>query len=143
MNKDSIIVLQKCISGCKMAVKSMDQLVEYTEDKNLRHTIMLYKKKHDDIKEQCTDLLPEAYEKTEEPGVISSTVSWFTIEMKMIVKNDNHNITKILMNGCNTGIQSLSQDLNNHPDASEQASRMVRHLIQLEEKFIDDLKSFI
>ena len=143
MNKDSITVLQKCISGCKMAVKSMDQLVEYTEDKNLRHVIMLYKKKHDEIKEQCADLLPGDLNKTSEPGIISSTVSRFTIDMKMIVKNDNHCITKILMNGCNMGIQSLSEELNNHPDASEQVSRMVRQLIQLEEKLIDDLKPYI
>lgn len=143
MNKDSLILLQKCISGCKMAVKSMDQLVEYTEDKNLRHVIMDYKRKHDEILQKCAELLPDPYDKTDEPGIVSSTVSWFTIEMKMKMNCDNHNITKILMNGCNMGIQTLSEELNNHPDASEAASRMVRNVIHLEEEFMDKLKSYI
>ena len=35
-NHDSVLLLQDCIAGCKMALESMDDIREHTDDKQLR-----------------------------------------------------------------------------------------------------------
>ena len=38
-NHDSVLLLQDCIAGCKMALESMDDIREHTDDKQLRELI--------------------------------------------------------------------------------------------------------
>ena len=41
-NHDSVLLLQDCIAGCKMALESMDDIREHTDDKQLRELIDKY-----------------------------------------------------------------------------------------------------
>ena len=38
-NHDSVLLLQDCIAGCKMALESMDDIREHTDDKQLREPV--------------------------------------------------------------------------------------------------------
>ena len=40
-NHDSVLLLQDCIAGCKMALESMDDIREHTDDKQLREAAEL------------------------------------------------------------------------------------------------------
>ena len=37
-NHDSVLLLQDCIAGCKMALESMDDIREHTDDKPVSYT---------------------------------------------------------------------------------------------------------
>ena len=45
-NHDSVLLLQDCIAGCKMALESMDDIREHTDDKQLRELIDKYYDEH-------------------------------------------------------------------------------------------------
>ena len=45
-NHDSVLLLQDCIAGCKMALESMDNIREHTDDKQLRELIDKYYDEH-------------------------------------------------------------------------------------------------
>ena len=45
-NHDSVLLLQDCIAGCKMALESMDDIREHTGDKQLRELIDKYYDEH-------------------------------------------------------------------------------------------------
>ena len=47
-NHDSVLLLQDCIAGCKMALESMDDIREHTDDKQLRELIDKYYDEHTD-----------------------------------------------------------------------------------------------
>ena len=47
-----------------------------------------------------------------------------------------------MMDGCNMGIQKLSEYYNNYGMADKKAKELVKHLIDLEESFMKDMKAF-
>lgn len=143
MNEHSIKLLETCSSGSKMALNSLNQLKEYVIDDDLMSVLDTYKRKHEELEDRTMRLLMECGRCEKEPPVMASTFSHMTAEMKLMFKDDNHQIAKLLMDGCNMGIQSISTCRNDYPDASQQIIDIAEDLIKMEEDFMRDLKTFI
>ena len=143
MEKQTICLLDECNSGCKMAIQSMEQIKEYITDKKLLQIIDSYTQKHRELEKE-TSLQLEEYGKMEkEPGVMATAMSWITTEVKMHMNNDNSQIAKLMMNGCNMGIQSISQCINKNQTASEKSIQLAKRLVKTEEDFMGEMKSFL
>ncbi|MFI3172362.1 MAG: hypothetical protein R3Y58_08370 [Eubacteriales bacterium] len=143
MNEHTIKLLEECCSGSKMALSSLNQVRDYVLDDKLLSVMDTYKRKHERLEAHCTELLAECGKCQKEPGVMASTFSYITAEMKLMLRDDNHEIAKLMMDGCNMGIQSISKCHNDYPDASKDASDIAEDLIKIEEDFMKDLKQFI
>lgn len=143
MNQHSMKLLQECNSGCKMALESLNQVREYVVDQKLLSVIDTYLHKHETLEERTALLLIECGKCEKEPSRIASAFSYMTAEMKLMINDDNHQIAKLLMNGCNMGIQSISTCRNDYPDASNETTNLAEDLIKIEEDFMKDLKQFI
>ena len=74
---------------------------------------------------------------------MAAAFSWFTTEVKMLIKDDSTQIAKIMMNGCNMGIQSISEDLNKYTEASEESKALAKKLVKEEERFMKELKEYL
>ncbi len=74
---------------------------------------------------------------------MASAFSWLSTEMKMMFKDDNNQIAKIMMNGCNMGIQSISEDINKYSNASSESVSLAKKLVKAEENFMRDLERFL
>lgn len=143
MNEDTVKLLKECTSGCKMALESMKQVKGVTEDEKLLDILAGYKEKHDKLKEKAGDLLAEAGEKEKEPGAMATACSWFTTEMKLMMEHDSHQIAKLMMDGCNMGIQSISEHQNQFKEASKEAKDIAQSLVKIEEDFMEEMKQFL
>ena len=143
MNEDTIKLLEECNAGCKMAIGSMNQVQEYVQDDELRQAIDKYKARHEKLEEESAGILEESGKQEKEPGVVASTFSWFTTEMKLMIDADNHQIAKLMMDGCNMGIQSISEFQNQYSEASKEAKEIAKKLIQMEEEFRKEVEKFL
>lgn len=143
MNEATKKLLQECTSGCKMAIESMEQIEEYICDKKLLEIVQKYNQKHADLEEESAKLLEEAGKEEKEPGAMASAFSWLTTEVKLMIKDDAHQIAKLLMNGCNMGIQSISEQVNKYTLAEEKAKSIAKKLIKLEEDFMKEMRVFL
>lgn len=143
MNQHSVILLQECSSGCKMALDSLKQVREYVVDNKLLSVLDTYKRKHETLEEDTAKMLMECGKCEKEPGKMAVAFSYMTAEVKLMMNNDNHQIAKLLMNGCNMGIQSISTYRNDYPDAEQAVTDIAEDLIKIEEDFMKDLKQFI
>ena len=136
-------LLEECNSGCKMAVNSMDQVSEYIEDEKLSQVVGVYRDKHKKIEDKSSELLQRYGETGKEPGAAASVFSWFTTEIKLMLKDDRNQIAKLLMDGCNMGIQSISEAVNDNPEASRESKAAAKRLVKELENFMKDLKPFL
>lgn len=143
MNEDSIKLLEECNTGCKMALKSLSQVGSYVMDTELLMLIEKYARKHDVIEVHSSELLIEAGKCDKEPGAMATAFSWITAEVKLLIKDDNHQITSILMNGCNMGIQSISECQHKYPGAEKKIMKLAYELVKCEEDFMKELKAFV
>ena len=142
MNEDTRQLLKECTAGCKMAVESIQQVAEYVQEEKLLAQMEEYKKKHKQVKEEAENMLEQAGCEEKEPGMMASAFSWFSTEMHLALKRDSQQIAKIMMDGCNMGIQKLSEYYNAYEMAEPKARTLVKHLIEIEEAFMKEMKSF-
>lgn len=143
MKEDTVKLLKECSSGCKMAVNSIDQVQAYVEDENLQEILDCYKLKHEKIMEKTGRLLSEAGEGPEKPGMMASAFSWLSTEIKMLVKGSTSKVAKIMMDGCNMGIQSIAKYKNQYKEADKEAVKTAQDLIDMEEEFSKKMERFI
>jgi hypothetical protein len=143
MNHDTISLLKECNAGSKMATNSMEQIHEYLVDDKLRRAIDRYNEKHIMLGEKITQLLREYGEDEKDPDKMAKVFSWLTTEVKMMFKDDAHQVAKIMMDGCNMGIQSLSEYMNKYVAADEKSMELAKELVKIEEDFMKDLKEFL
>lgn len=143
MNEHTIKLLKECNSGCKMALDSIKQVCEYVDDDDLRSVMDTYTVKHEDLETRSGELLTSHGKCEKEPGIMASTFSWITAEMKLMIKDGNHQIAKLMMDGCNMGIQSVSRYCNEYSNADKEAQDLAQDLVKIEEDFMRDLKQFL
>ena len=151
-NHDSVLLLQDCIAGCKMALESMDDIREHTDDKQLRELIDKYYDEHTRLSVDCRDMLDKAGADIKEPGVFAKMAVKerripFEIKlqtaMKMAVNDDQSQAAKLLTEGCNMGIETISGSLNEYRDADSKSVAIAERLRTLEEKMVGDLQPLL
>ena len=143
MEEQTLHILNECSSGCKMAIHSMQQILEYVENEKLEQVIMAAERKHKEIAARTAKALTSYGEKGKKPGAAAETFAWLTTEMKMLIRDDSSQIAKIMTNGCNMGIQSIMEVLNENPEADRESKNIAGDLVKAEEQFADELKAFL
>ncbi|RGO26845.1 hypothetical protein DXB23_05055 [Dorea sp. OM02-2LB] len=143
MSEDTIKLLKECDAGCKMATDSIAQVEKYAEKEALKKLLDQYQKKHEKLKEEITEQLQKFQKEEQEPDKLASAFAWITTEMKLLMKDNSHQIAKIMMDGCNMGIQSVSEYLNQYPQASQESKSLAKKLVETEEMFMKELKKFL
>ena len=136
-------VLGQISVGCQMAVRSMNQIMEHLEDAGLLKLVNRYRMRHEELESDANDLLRKAGEAPPEPPMAGSAFSWISTEVKLSWKEDSSQAAKLLMDGCNMGIQSISEYVNSNPDASQTSKELASQLIAMEEELMQELKEYL
>lgn len=143
MNTDTARLLEECDSGCRMAADSIGQVEPYAQKASMKSILGSYRQKHEELEKKCEWLLEVNGEPTKEPGAMASTFSWMTTEAKLAMRKDDHQIAKLMMDGCNMGIQKISEYQNDYTDASPEAVSVAKQLVKMEEDFMQDMKAYM
>lgn len=143
MNDHTSELLRECNLGCKMAVNSMDQIRKYITDSRLEELIDTYRGKFEKTEDESSKMLEECGIHEKEPTPMAEAFSWISTEMKMMLDQDNQKVAKIMMDGCNMGIQSVGEYINKYSQASKESAALAKKLLKDEEEFMKKLEEFL
>ena len=143
MHHDTIALLQECSSGCKMAIESMERIRTQVTDGQLAQLINKYYDPHIKLETECRELLMTAGEPDKEPNIMARTSAMMQSAIKMARNDDTSQAAKILTEGCNMGIQSLSSYMNEYKAADEKSRKIADRLRELETNMIGDLQPLL
>lgn len=143
MEDHTIRLLQECSQGCKMGIKSLEQIGEYIADDKFRRIVDHYKTEHRKIDAAVDRLLIQHGQDSKPPEKMATAMSWLTTEMKMMMKDDDKQAAKILMDGCNMGVQSICGFINQYSGASKSSQELAKDLVKMEESFRDEMKAYV
>ena len=143
MDEQTRKLLEECSIGCKMAVNSLDQITGYIKDSNLKKLVENYISRHKDLEAEAVKALQNSGNDAKDPGALSSVFAWFTTEMKLTFNDDNTRIAKLLMDGCNMGIQTLGERMNTLNQADSSALALARKIIKSEQELMKELQAFL
>ncbi len=143
MDEQTRKLLEECSIGCKMAVNSLDQITGYIKDSNLKKLVESYISHHKNLEAEAVKALQDSGNDAKDPGALSSVFAWFTTEMKLTFNDDNTRIAKLLMDGCNMGIQTLGERMNTLNQADSSALALARKIIKAEQDLMKELQAYL
>ena len=143
MEDHTIRLLQECSKGCKMGIKSIEQVNEYVSDSKLRRIIDKYKDEHRRIESEADHRLMWHGQDSKPPENMATAMSWISTEVKMMMRDDDKQAAKIMMDGCNMGIQSICGFINQYSGASKSSIALAKDLVKIEEEFRDEMKVYV
>lgn len=143
MNDHTINLLKECDSGTKTAVNSIKEVLDNTASGGLLELLTENLREHEAIGDEIHRMLSAEGETGKEPNLMARAMSWLKINIKMLEKPEDKNIAHLMFDGCSMGVKQLSEYLNKYEQADDEAKRLAKRLINLEEKLAKDLKEYL
>lgn len=140
---DTIRLLRECDAGIKMGVSAISDVVDRVADKRFRHLLTDCKAEHDKLKTEIQTLLDKYGDDGKDPNPIAKGMSHMKTGMKLGMDDSDETIADLMTDGCNMGVKSLSQYLNQYKAADEISKDITRRLIALEERLAVDIRGFL
>ncbi|MBR2590689.1 MAG: hypothetical protein IKE65_07180 [Clostridia bacterium] len=143
MREDTINLLKECNSGAKMGVESIDEILDKTETEDLKKILAISKVEHNEIIKRTGEILAKNCIETARPDAIATFMSKMKTEIKLMSGNADQKIAELMTDGCDMGIKSLTQYLNEYAAAEEPAKDLTGKLIKIEEHTREKLKAYL
>ena len=142
-NKDTIHLLKECDAGSKMAVTSLDEVMESVQDEKLKELLKKSKDHHEKLGNEIHSMLIQYHSEEKDPNPMAKSMSWLKTNMKMSMDKSDATVADLLTDGCNMGIKSLYKYMNQYPSAEEKVKNLCNNLIDIERELRKDLRGYL
>ncbi len=143
VEQDTIKLLRECDAGIKMGTTSIEDVMDYTGDKDFKRCLNDCKDKHAELRENIDKLLDEFHDDGKDPNPMAKGMSWMKTNVMLAVNESDATIADLITDGCNMGVKSLSKYLNQYKAADERSKDITKQLIGIEEQLAKDIRCFL
>lgn len=143
IEQDTIRLLRECDAGVKMGVDSIDDVLDYVSSEDLKKSLIHCKDEHIKLKDEIQELLEKYHDDGKEPNPMAKSMSWLKTNVKLVMHESDQTIADLMTDGCNMGVKSLNQYLNQYKAADEKSKDIAKKLIHLEEKLTEDIRGYL
>ena len=140
---DTIRLLRECDAGVSMGVESIDEVLPYVQNTELKDALSQCKDKHEELTAKLQNLVGRYHDDGKEPTLIAKGMSWMKTKVKLTFDTSDATIAELMTDGCNMGVKTLNQYLNQYKAADEQSKDIAKKLIKLEEDLEKDMQKFL
>lgn len=143
IEKDTVRLLRECDAGVKMGVSSIDDVLKYVKDEKLRQNLEENKTEHEDLDRDLQKLLDKYGDEGKDPNPVAKGMSWMKTNVKLAFNESDQTIAELITDGCNMGVKSLGQYLNEYKAADEKSKDICKKLMNLEEKLTVQMRDYL
>lgn len=143
MDNDTILLLKECDSGLKMAVSSLDEVLDVIKNKEFKEICLASKNKHQVLKKEVDQLLKEHHLQEKEPSLLAKGMSWLKMNFKIQMNEDDQTIASLLFEGCSMGIETLYKYLHQYENASSKIKKVTEKLIEIEKELSQNIQKYL
>lgn len=143
IEQDTVKLLRECDAGVKMGISSIEDVVEYVKNEELRDKLVKCKNEHVKLEDEIKELLDKYNDDGKEPAVMAKSMSWVKTNVKLAMNESDETIADLMTDGCNMGVKSLNKYLNKYEAADEVSKDICKRLINLEEKLAIDIRKYL
>ncbi len=143
IEQDTIKLLRECDAGIKMGVKSINDVLDRVENKELEQLLHACKDRHDELDKELQELLGQYEDEGKDPNFMAEAMAKVKTEMKLQMHENDNTVADLITDGCNMGVKSLNKYLNQYAAADEKSKDITKRLINLEAQLAVDLREFL
>ena len=140
---DTIKLLRECDAGAKMAVTSIDEVLEKVSGPGLKQLLQESREHHEKLENEIHSLLCNYGAQEKEPAAMAKGMSWIKTNMKMSMDDSDATVADLITDGCNMGTKSLNRYLNQFRGADHASRELCGRLISIEEKLCQKMKTYL
>lgn len=142
-SNDTIELLKECDSGTKMAVESINEILDKVKATELRDVLNDSRMHHEKLGNELHSLLLEYNSEEKDPAPMAKGMSWLKTNFKMAMDESDATIADLITDGCNMGVKSLHKYLNQYSGADNSSKDICNRLISIEDKLCDDMQPYL
>ena len=142
-NNDTIRLLKECDAGTKMAVTSINDVLDNAKDSKMKELLTKSKDNHEKLGNDIHELLIQYSSEEKEPNAMAKSMSWIKTNVMLGMDESDKTISDLITDGCNMGVKSLNRYLNQYEAADEKAKDITKRLINLEEQLAIDIRQYL
>lgn len=143
MEDDTIKLLRECNAGVKMGIEALDELLPHVSDKHLKALMTECKDTHSRLGEDTHQYLTQYGDDGKEPNLMAKMMSWMKTNFKINTDESDSCVADLLTDGCNMGVKSLHQYLNQYKAADPEIKKLTTQIIEAEETMIKQLQAYL
>ena len=143
IEQDTVKLLRECDAGVKMGVDSIESVVDYVGDPQLRSRLADCRSDHESLDRELQQLLDKYHDDGKNPNPMATGMSWIKTNMMLMADRSDNTIADLMTDGCNMGVKSLNKYLNEYKAADEVSKDITKRLINLEEQLTIDMRDFL
>ena len=143
VEQDTIKLLRECDAGVKMGISSIDDVLDYVSADALKQCLSDCKSQHEKLENEIQDLLNSYHDDGKEPNPMAKGMSWIKTNVKLALDESDPTIAELMTDGCNMGVKSLNQYLNQYKAADEKSKDIAKRLINLEEELAVEIRRYL
>ncbi len=140
---DTIKLLRECDAGVKMAVSSIDEVMEKVSGPGMKQVLQESREHHEKLENEIHSLLANYGSEEKEPAAVAKGMSWIKTNVKMSMDDSDATVADLITDGCNMGTKSLNRYLNQYRGADHASREICGRLITIEEKLCQKMKSYL
>lgn len=142
-HSDTIHLLRECDAGSKMAVTSIDDVVDMVEATEMFSLLNESKRHHEELGNEIHRMLNCFQAEEKEPSPVAKGMSWMKTSVKITMDHSDATIADLLTDGCHMGIKSLHRYMNQYKEANAAAKELCGKLIAIEEELCKELRKYL
>lgn len=142
-NQDTIHLLKECDAGAKMAIASLEDIMEYMDNLKVHQILSDSKRHHVQILDEVQVMLKQYHAEEKEPNPMAKGMSWLKTNFKLTLDDSTSVAADLIIDGCNMGVKSLRKYINEYPSARRPAVDLCHRLISVEETLAKDLQEYL
>lgn len=143
MENETAMLLKECDAGVKMAVTSIDEVMDDVKSEDLKRILNDTRGKHTKLGNEIHSALYSEGAEGKDPNGMAKAMSWMKINWKLAENPTDKTVAALMYDGCSMGVKSLSGYLNQYKHADETSKKYAKHLIELEDTMMTDLRTFM
>ena len=143
IKQDTIKLLRECDAGVKMGISSIDDVIDYVSNEDLKDKLTKCKDEHSKLDSEIQAELDKYHDEGKEPAAMAKGMSWIKTNVKLAMDESDKTIADLMTDGSNMGVKSLNKYLNKYEAADEVSKDITKRLINLEEELALDIREYL
>ncbi|PHV71979.1 hypothetical protein CS063_00445 [Sporanaerobium hydrogeniformans] len=140
---DTIHLTKECTAGIKMAIESINEVLDAVKDETFKQILIKSKEEHEQLQEKAHSILVFLAEDEKEPSAVAKGMSWLKTNVKLSMHKSDATVADLVTEGCNMGIKSLHKYLNEYPAADDKAKELANELIKKEQQLTEAISIYL
>ena len=140
---DTVYLLKECDAGTKMAISSIEEVIDYVADFKLRDILNKSIDEHEKISTELESLLTKHNSSEKDPSAIAKGMSWLKTNFKLSVNESDATIADLITEGCNMGIKTLNKYMNQYKNSDNESTNLCKKLISIEEDLCKEMRIYL